>query len=130
MRPFNKRWRGKGIKSILYIDEGIGAKSSSEEANIAGVQIQDDLTNAVFFVNKAKSDLAPKQEGVWLGMKIDTRTLEFTVPVEKIQKLKIKIHKLLHKAQCTPKELFQVTGTLVSMHLAIGPLMRLFTRHL
>ena len=39
MRPFNKRWRRKGVKSILYIDDGIGAKSSSEEAKIAGIQI-------------------------------------------------------------------------------------------
>ena len=59
MRPFNKRWRVKGIKSILYIDDGIGAKSSSEEPKIAGVQIQDDLTNDGFFINDAKSDFAP-----------------------------------------------------------------------
>ena len=67
---------------------------------------------------------------MWLGTKIDTRTLKFTVPAEKIQKLKIKIQNLLNTGKCTPKELSQVAGTLASMHLAVGPLVRLFTRHL
>ena len=50
-------------KGILYINDGIGAKSSSEKTKIARVQIQDDLTNAGFFINEAKSDFVHKQEG-------------------------------------------------------------------
>ena len=130
MRPFTKRWRGMGIKSILYLDDGIGAKSTLEEAKVAGFQIRNDLTHAGFFINEEKCVFIPKQEGVWLGTKIDTRTLKFTVPAEKIQKLNIKIQNLLNTGNCTPKELSQVAGTLASMHLAVGPLVRLFTRHL
>ena len=63
-------------------------------------------------------------------MKIDTRTLEFSLPEEKILNLKVKLQMLLNKARCTPQELSQVTGTLASMHLAIGLLVRLFTRQL
>ena len=37
---------------------------------------------------------------------------------------------MLNTGKCTPKELSQVAGTLASMHLAVGPLLRLFTRHL
>ena len=97
-----------GIKSILYLDDGIGAKSTLEEAKVAGFQIRNDLTHAGFFINEEKSVFIPKQEGVWLGTKIDTRTLKFTVPAEKIQKLKIKIQNLLNTGKCTPKELSQV----------------------
>ena len=130
MRPFTKRWRGMGIKSILYIDDGIGAKRSFEEARTAGKQIRKDLLGAGFYINEEKSDFIPKQEGVWLGMKIDTRAQKFSIPEEKIQNLKIKLHRFLNKTWCTPKEFSQVTGTLASMHMAIGPLVRLFTRQL
>ena len=61
MRPFTKRWRGMCNKSILYLDDGIGAKSTLEEAKVAGFQIRNDLTHAGFFINEEKTSLSPNR---------------------------------------------------------------------
>ena len=130
MRPLNRRWREKGIKSVVYIDDGIGAKNSYEQAKAAAEQIRGDLEKAGFCINEEKSDFEPKQKGVWLGIQIDTSLLQFSLPAEKVKNLKSRLHNVMKKPTCTPKELSQVAGTLSSMHLAIGPLVRLFTRHI
>ena len=56
--------------------------------------------------------------------------MAFTVPSEKINKLLADIKIILIKNFLTPKQLAKITGQLSSMHLAIGPLVRLFTRNM
>ena len=56
--------------------------------------------------------------------------MNFYVPAEKIRKIKRNIHEMLHHNTVTSKELAKLAGTLASMHLTIGPLVRLFTRSL
>ena len=51
-----------------------------------------------------------------------------TVPSEKINKLVADIKNILMQNVLTPKQLAKITGQLSSMHLAIGPLVRLFKR--
>ena len=61
MRPLTKRWRARGIKSIIFLDDGIAAKNSKQLAKDAAVQIETDLTRAGFAINREKSDFIPKQ---------------------------------------------------------------------
>ena len=56
--------------------------------------------------------------------------MTFTVPSEKINKLLADIKNILMPNVLTPKQLAKITGQLSSMHLAIGPLVRLFTGNL
>ena len=54
--------------------------------------------------------------------------MTFTVPSEKINKLLADIKIILMQNVLTPKQLVKITGQLSSVHLVIGPLVRLFTR--
>ena len=54
--------------------------------------------------------------------------MTFTVPSEKINKLLADAKNILMQSVLTPKQLAKITGQLLSMHLAIGLLVRLFTR--
>lgn len=63
-------------------------------------------------------------------MLIDTETMKFSIPDQKIQTLKLKLEKIFHKNFCSAKQLSQITGHLSSMHLAVGELVRLLTRSL
>ena len=56
--------------------------------------------------------------------------MTFTVPYEKINKLLTDIKNILMQNVLTPKRLAKITGQLSFMHLAIGPLVRLFTRNM
>ena len=130
LRPLVKKWRSEGIRSLLYIDDGINGHSSYDKALRAGKTVYNDLFMSGFVINNLKSDFEPKQSGIWLGTIIDTRNMTFTVPKEKIVKLKSRISEILRKGFSSAKSLSRIAGQLASMHLAIGPLVRLFTRHM
>ena len=128
LRPLTKYWRSKGIKVVIYIDDGIAAKCTEKQAEEAGKTIIETLIAAGFQINWEKSNFQPKQEGIWLGTAINTRTMEFSVTKEKLIKLKNDFGVILDKKVCNAKNLAKIAGTLSSMHLALGKIVRLFTR--
>ena len=83
-----------------------------------------------WLINFGKSSLIPRQVGKWLGVIINTKSLTFHVPKEKIEKLLKNIKQILSHPFCSAKQLSRVAGQLAAMHLALGPIVRLFTRNL
>ena len=94
-----------GIKSIIYLDDGIAGKKSYRETENVGIIIAGDLEKAGLIANMDKSDFTPRQRGLWLGLIIDTRYMKFFLPQEKINKLKLQIAQLLSIENCTPKQI-------------------------
>ena len=130
LRPFVKKWRSEGIKSIIFIDDGIcGGQGFNYTESIARVIIKD-LRDGGWLINFGKSSLIPRQVGKWLGVIINTKSLTFHVPKEKIEKLLKNIKQILSQTFCSAKQLSRVAGQLAAMHLALGPIVRLFTRNL
>ena len=122
LRPFTMRWRGGGIKSVLFLDDGIAAQKTASLTQQAAEKIQEDLTRAGFAINYKKSDFTPKQVEKWLGVIIDTTTMTFYVPGERLRKIKRNLRETLQYNTTTPKELAKLAGTLP----AIGPLVGIF----
>ena len=130
LRPFVKKWRLEGIKSIVFLDDGIcGGKGYEFTEHVAKIVLKD-LREGGWQVNFTKSCLKPMQSGKWLGIEIDTSTSTFRVPQEKIKKLLSNIKQILSQTYSTPKQLSRIAGQVASMHLALGPIVRLFTRNL
>ena len=72
LRPFTKRWRrGRGIKAIIFIEEGIAASRSFEIAKFVSELVRHDLLSAGFVISNEESDFNPKAKGKWLGTVID-----------------------------------------------------------
>ena len=67
LRPFTKRWRGRGIKAIIYIDDKIAASQSFEIAKFVSELVRHDLFSAGFVINSEKSNVNPKTKRKWLG---------------------------------------------------------------
>ena len=67
LRPFTKRWRGRGIKAIIYIDDKIAASQSFEIAKFVSELVRHDLFSAGFVINSEKSNFNPKTKEKWLG---------------------------------------------------------------
>ena len=88
LRPLVKHWRSKGIRAIVYIDDGICAASSIQEAEWHSAVLQEDLEGAGFVLNLSKSRLAPHRVGEWLGFTVDLSRGCFIVPDDKITRLK------------------------------------------
>ena len=94
---------GRGIKSIIYIDDSITAFRGFEIAKSFSEFVRNDLLSAGFVINNEKSDFNPKTKGKWLGTIINTRELTFTVLQEKITKLLEDITMYLNQEFLTPK---------------------------
>ena len=88
MRPMVRYWRGKGLKAIVYLDDGIIAVKGEAAALEASSQVKQDLESAGFVTDMEKSIWVPSKKLEWLGFQIDLHKGEFKVPQVKLEKLK------------------------------------------
>lgn len=134
LRPLVRYWRSKGIRAVLYIDDGIVAFSALElAAGDSIVQVREDISEAGLTINVHKSCFSPSQRGVWLGFVLDFEKgrKEICIEEEKMAALIVSIDGILASQQMVHVHaLASVVGQIVSMSRAIGYLVRLFTRHL
>ena len=61
MRPLIRHWRGRGLKAILYLDDGIVAIKDREQALRESAQVKLDFDNAGFIVNNEKCNWVPSR---------------------------------------------------------------------
>ena len=93
MRPLVRFWRGKGLKAILYLDDGIVSVKGEQQARNASVQVKTNIENASFIINTEKSIWDPSQAVEWLGFHIDLGKGVFSVPPEKLRHLSLPLNK-------------------------------------
>ena len=124
LRPLVKRWRGKGIRAIIYIDDGIVGSKSQEQCLKDEHFVTSDLELAGFVLNIPKSQLEPHQLGGWLGFIIDLCKGNLHVPEEKVDNLKSSIRQAYVQSCVLVKQLTSIVGKIISMTLAIGPVAR------
>ena len=125
-----KHWRSKGIRAIVYIDDGICAASSIQEAEWHSAVLQEDLEGAGFVLNLSKSRLAPHRVGEWLGFTVDLSRGCFIVPDDKITRLRNSLSSALLAYRVSVRAVASIVGQVMSMSLALGPISRLRTRAL
>ena len=51
LRPLIKHWRGRGLKAIIYLDDGIVAVKRKDRAVEESRQVKWDLESAGFILN-------------------------------------------------------------------------------
>ena len=92
--------------------------------------MRGDLDRLGLLVNEEKSNFEPRQKGEHLGFILDLTKGEFSIPPGKIDHLFNLISLLLDDVSPTARDVSRITGTLISMELALGPVVRLRTRAL
>ncbi len=132
LRPLVTRWRSMGHNAILYIDDGISGHPDKISALAASHIVQKDLALSGLKVSASKSDFVPKQSGEWLGLVIDTISMQFSLPEKKIHKIQAAIGECLsvRSQVISVRDIARIAGFIISAFAAIGPLTRLFTRHM
>lgn len=128
LRPLVKRWRSLGLKVVVYIDDGICAAPSIDKPKTDTGIIVQDLGRAGFVLNIEKSKLSPQQRGIWLGIDIDLRNGNYIIPEERVDRLKASIEMIAPFRHATARILARITGQIISMSIALGPVARLRTR--
>ena len=131
LRPVVAHWRSDGIRISVYLDDGIGACTSQASARSKSTQVHSDLVKLGFLINEDKSDFNPRQHGEHLGFALDLEKGQFSVPSAKVEKVLDLISNILDSPHpVTARHISRLTGSLISMSLALGPIARLRTRHL
>ena len=65
-----------------------------------------------------------------MGFIVDLESGYFQVPERRLQALQKRLHSVVQSPKSSARDIAQVTGTIVSMGLALGPVARLWTRGL
>ena len=66
-----KYWRQKGLRIVLYLDDGTMAVQGEQAALTASKDIQEDLNRAGLVANSTKCCCKPAQQCSWLGFNVD-----------------------------------------------------------
>ena len=130
LRPVVKFWRSKGIKAVLYIDDGVIISHDVQDALENISIIQGSLSEAGFVVNEEKSCWELSQVGRWLGFVIDLSKGVLEIPREKTQDLVSLLERAQRENRIKPKLLASIVGKIIAMGLGLGPITRLRTRSL
>ena len=130
LRAFVKHWRIQGIRAVLYLDDRFVVASSRQAMCSLATTIRSDLDRCGFSINEEKSQLDPHQVGEFLGYSVDLENGVFSVPQKKVNGLLNLLHDNRSQHKCVSAHaIARVTGTIISMGLALGPVARLFSRH-
>ena len=131
LRPLVKLWRSKGLKSLMYLDDGIVAVNGKERAEKASVWVKSSLQSAGFVkINDAKSVWRPSHCVKWLGFEIHLLKGGVSVPQARLDALVSLLCASLASDHIRAKCIASIVGKIISMGIALGPVARFMTRNL
>ena len=130
LRPLVKRWRGLGIKVIMYLDDGILVSDNREELKRHVLLIRKDLYLSGLVVNEEKSSWEPLNTLEWLGITISLDTFVFSAPISKVEGIIDHLGNLLIRKRVSARMLASLVGKITSLHPALGDKAYLLTKGL
>ena len=130
MRPLVRLWRSKGIKAIVYLDDGIVSSQNESSAKASSAWVRDTLDRAGWVCNESKSVWMPTHELVWLGFNLNLSKGSISVPEGKVRALQHSFKVAVKTSSLLAKMVASLIGRIISMSLALGPVARFRTRAL
>ena len=112
----------------MYLDDGIVAVAGEGAAKLASQQVREDLAKAGLVEHSAKCTWEPTLKLKWLGFNLDLGVGQISVPEDKLYSLKTQLQVATNSTQIKAKSLASITGKIISMSIAMGPVTRLMTR--
>ncbi len=129
VRPLVKNWRLKGIKTVVYLDDGFGTEETYQVCKKNADIVKADLISAGFVPNKDKCKWEPSREVEWLGFTWDLNCCVLKIPDRKKVELLELIKVILSK--CTKVKvrlLAKLAGKVISFTPALGDITQIMTR--
>ena len=121
MKPALACLRQLGVRCIVYLDDLLIMGQSPEEARQVTANTLALFQALGFLINWEKSILEPKQEIVFLGLLVSSRTMTLSLPSPKLIDLRREIQSLLTKEVVSVRQLAHIVGKLNSTALAVLP---------
>ena len=87
MKPMMAFLRGRGLRTIIYLDDLLIMNQSPVELQSHVNQTVSLLESLGFTINREKSQLVPSQQVRFLGFQVDSVTMKLFLPEDKIQQI-------------------------------------------
>lgn len=129
VRVLVKFWRSKSFPIIVYLDDGWACDTIERCTRMSEFVLQS-LLDSGFLPNMEKSNFTPTQKLDWLGFTWNLELGVIEVPRMKIEKIKMKIEKIISERRSTARTLASILGKIISLIPAFGNICQLMTRHL
>ena len=128
VRPLVHYWRARGLRILVYLDDGLCAVSGKQLAIEASQLVQLTLDESGFVTHPTKSIWQPSQRLIWLGFVVDVGIGQIEVPIEKIETLRSAIQQVSHATHICASKLASIVGHIISLDLAFGQVSRFMTQ--
>ena len=128
LRPLVRYWRAKGLRVLVYLDDGLCAVAGRQKALEASELVRTTLARAGFVVHLIKSIWEPIRRLPWLGFVVDLELGQIEVPQAKLTALQHMLDHACRLVQILARCLASIVGKIISMGLAIGPVSRFMIR--
>ena len=112
MKPVIAWLRGQGVRMIIFLDDILLLAPTVETMNQHARMTISLLESLGFLINYKKSTLVPTQRILFLGMLIDSTTMEFILPTEKSENIQRECRNLLKTQQPSIRQISRVLGLL------------------
>ena len=122
LKPALTLLRELGVRLVAYIDDILVLAETEEMARDHTSGLTYLLENLGFIIHPEKSITTPTQEIEFLGMVVDSRSMELRLPGQKVKKLRQESSRI--KAQIAPptaREVSHLLGKFNSVSQAIPP---------
>ena len=117
-----------GHRSGIYIDDVLTVAKSFAEALKSNKVVCDVLAKSGWVI-KPEQKMGPSQRLVYLGLEICTKSMQFFIPVVKMERLLSKLRAVVEgPSHLKVRQIASVLGLLMSCYKALGPVTRLMTR--
>ena len=118
LRPLVKHWCSQVLHIVVYLDDGLGACASFENAFSQSTSVGNDIINSGFVPCDEKCTRHPTQNIRWPGYDWDLKHQFLSIPDEEIVRLLAAIREAL--ANELYKQLASATGLIMSNILVFG----------
>ena len=105
IRPLVRYWRARGLRILVYLDDGLGAMSGEQPAIEASQLVQHTLDECGFVTHPTKSIWRPSQRLIWLGFVVDVGLSQIEIRIEKIENLRSAIQQVSHATHIRSRKL-------------------------
>ena len=112
LKPAIELLRSTGIRLVIYMDDMLIMARSIQLLREHIYQMLYLLENLGFIINSKKSLLSPTQVIEFLGMIVNSQTMEITLPGQKIKTIRLEARQTLNNPQPTAQGISKLLGKL------------------
>jgi len=121
MKPVAIFLHAMGVRMIVYIDDILVITETAAQVKSHLEVLMLLLTGLGFIINVAKSVTTPTQQIKFLGLRVDSTSLQLSLPGEKLHHIKMEVCQHLQRSQVMAHQFAQLIGKLHAASLAVLP---------